>query len=343
MKYTRLGKSDLTVSELALGTMTFGEQNSVSDACAQLDSAVANGINFIDVAEMYPVPGRAETQGRTEAYVGHWLKTQRRDQIVLASKVAGPSRGFNWIRGGDTTLNRQNLTAAVESSLQRLQTDYLDLYQLHWPDRNVPMFGQIDFLPQNEKPTVSIEEQLTVLSELVKSGKVRHIGLSNETPWGVSEFLKVAERLGLQRMVSIQNSYSLLNRTFELTLHELCFREQVSLLAYSPLAFGLLSGKYVSAATAQGRVTLFPNFVQRYQKPNVPLAVAEYTNLAKLHGVSPAAMAIAFVRSRSFVSSTIIGATTLSQLTENMMEIALTAELLQGIQAIHLKYFNPAP
>ncbi len=343
MKYTRLGKSDLTVSELALGTMTFGEQNSVSDACAQLDSAVANGINFIDVAEMYPVPARAETQGRTEAYVGHWLKTQRRDQIVLASKVAGPSRGFNWIRGGDTALNRQNLTAALDSSLQRLQTDYLDLYQLHWPDRNVPMFGQIDFLPQNEKPTVSIEEQLTVLSELVKSGKVRHIGLSNETPWGVSEFLKVAERMGLQRMVSIQNSYSLLNRTFELTLHELCFREQVSLLAYSPLAFGLLSGKYVSDATAQGRVTLFPNFAQRYQKPNVPLAVAEYANLAKLHGVSPAAMAIAFVRSRSFVSSTIIGATTLSQLNENRTEIALTAELLQGIQAIHLKYFNPAP
>jgi aryl-alcohol dehydrogenase-like predicted oxidoreductase len=343
MKYNYLGKSELKVSEFALGTMTFGEQNSLADACAQLDYAVAQGVNFIDTAEMYPVPGKAETQGRTEEYVGHWLKQQSRDKIVLASKVAGPARGFGWIRGGPSGLDRANITAALESSLRRLQTDYIDLYQIHWPERNVPMFGKIDYAPKLERACVSIEEQLTVLTELVQSGKVRHIGISNETAWGVAEFLKVAERLGLQRVVSIQNPYNLINRAFEMGLHEMCHREQLGLLAYSPLAFGLLSSKYFKDPQALGRMTLFPVFGQRYQKPNVAKAVAEYAHLAQQHGLSPAVLALAFVRSRSFVASTIVGATTMAQLQENLQRVELSAEVLQGIEELHLRYFNPAP
>jgi aryl-alcohol dehydrogenase (NADP+) len=343
MKYNLLGKSDLRVSELALGTMTFGEQNTLDDACAQLDYAVAQGVNFIDTAEMYPVPGKAETQGRTEEYVGHWLKKQQRDKLIITTKVAGPSRGFGWIRGGPVALDRANINAALDASLQRLNTDYVDLYQLHWPERNVPMFGKIDYDPKLERPVVSIEEQLAALTDLVRSGKVRHIGISNETAWGVAEFLKVAERLGLQRIVSIQNPYNLINRAFELTLHEMCHREQISLLAYSPLAFGLLSGKYFQDKQAHGRMTLFPAFGQRYNKPNVPAAVAEYVGLAQAHGLAPAAMALAFVRSRSFVTSTIIGATTLQQLRENLQSVELDAGLIAGIEAIHLRYFNPAP
>lgn len=343
MKYHRLGKSELMVSAVALGTMTFGEQNTLSDAIEQLDYAVAQGVNFIDTAEMYPVPGRAKTQGRTEEYVGRWLQTQPREKIILATKVAGPSRGFGWIRGGQTGLDRSNILMALEASLQRLKTDYVDLFQLHWPDRNVPMFGKIDYDPQLEKPTVPIEEQLAVLTELVQSGKVRHIGISNETPWGVAEFLKVSERLGLQRIVSIQNPYNLINRAFEMGLHEMCYREQVSLLAYSPLAFGLLTGKYMKEGAASGRMTLFPAFGQRYQKANVSAAVADYAQLAQRCGYSPAAMALAFVRSRGFVTSTIIGATTMQQLRENLQQVELGADALQGIEVIHQRYFNPAP
>lgn len=231
MKYRQLGSSDLQVSELALGSMTFGQQNTLDEARAQLDYAVAQGVNFIDTAEMYPVPGRAETQGRSEEYVGKWLKTQARDKLIVASKVAGPARGFDWIRGGPKSIDRDNITAAINASLRRLQTDYIDLYQIHWPARNVPMFGRNEFEPELERPCTSIEEQLTVLSELVQSGKVRHIGVSNETPWGIAEFLKIAERLGLQRIVSVQNPYNLINRTFEVGLYEMCYREQVGLLA----------------------------------------------------------------------------------------------------------------
>ncbi len=343
MRYRQLGESDLKVSEIALGTMTFGEQNSLAEACAQLDYAVAQGVNLIDTAEMYPVPGKAETQGRTEEYVGHWLRKQQRDKVLIATKVAGPSRGFTWIRGGPPALDRANITQAVENSLKRLQTDYIDLYQLHWPDRNVPMFGKINFDPAQEKPTVAVEEQLSVLTELVQSGKVRHIGVSNETAWGLAEFIKVSERMGLQRIASIQNPYNLLNRAFELGLHEMCFREKIGLLAYSPLAFGLLSGKYFKDACAPGRMTLYPAFGQRYHKPNVGAAVAEYAHLAEVHGLSPAVLALSFIRSREFVSSTIVGATSMAQLEENLHPVELGPELLKGIEAIHMKYFNPAP
>lgn len=343
MKYHNLGRTDLKVSEFALGTMTFGEQNTLAEARQQLDYAAAHGVNFIDTAEMYPVPGKPETQGRTEEYVGNWLRDQPRDKYVVATKVAGPSRGFSWIRNGPQSIDRANITSAIETSLKRLQTDYVDLYQIHWPARNVPMFGKSDYDPALEHPATPVEEQLTVLSELVQSGKVRYIGVSNETPWGVAEFLKVAERLNLSRIVSIQNPYNLINRTFETGLHEMCHREQISLLAYSPLAFGLLSGKYVQNPEEKGRMTLFPAFGQRYRKPNVPAAVAAYAELARQFGLSPAQMALGFLRSRPFVTSTIIGATSMTQLQENLASRALNAEQLHAVEQIHLRYPNPAP
>lgn len=343
MKYKQLGKTDLKVSEIALGTMTFGEQNTLAEARQQLDYATAHGVNFIDTAEMYPVPGKAETQGRTEEYVGNWLRDQPRDKYIVATKVAGPSRGFNWIRNGPQSIDRANILSAIDTSLKRLQTDYVDLYQIHWPARNVPMFGKSDYDPVLEHPATSVEEQLTVLSELVQSGKVRYIGVSNETPWGVAEFIKVTERLGLQRIVSIQNPYNLINRTFETGLHEMCHREQVSLLAYSPLAFGLLSGKYVQNPDEKGRMTLFPAFGQRYRKPNVPAAVKAYADLAQQLGLSPAQLALGFLRSRPFVASTIIGVTSMAQLKENLESVALSQLQLQAVEQIHLRYPNPAP
>lgn len=343
MRYKRLGNSDLQVSEMALGTMTFGQQNSLAEACGQLDYAFANGVNFIDTAEMYPVPGKAETQGRTEEYVGKWLQTQVRDKIILATKVAGPSRGFGWIRNGPVSIDRANIMSAIDTSLMRLHTDYVDLYQIHWPARNVPMFGKSNYDPAAEHPATPVEEQLSALSELVASGKVRHIGVSNETPWGVAEFLKVSEKMGLQRIVSIQNPYNLINRTFEYGLHEMCHREQVSLLAYSPLAFGLLSGKYLKNPEASGRMTLFKDFGLRYFKPNVPDAVAAYATLAEQIGITPARLALGFLRSRAFVTSTIIGATSMAQLKENLTDIQLSAGQLKAIEDIHLRFSNPAP
>ena len=343
MNYKQLGASNLQVSGIALGTMTFGQQNSLREAHAQLDYALAQGVNFIDTAEMYPVPGKPETQGRSEEYVGKWLKSRARDKLVIATKVAGPARGFDWIRGGPVALDRDNIMAAVHDSLRRLQTDYIDLYQIHWPARNVPMFGRHEFEPELERPSTSVEEQLTVLSELVQSGKVRHIGLSNETPWGIAEFLKTSEKLGLERIVSVQNPYNLINRTFEIGLYEMCYREKVSLLAYSPLAFGLLSGKYVNDAPANSRFTLFPEFGQRYRKLNVPAAVAAYANLAAERGMSAVSMALAFIRSRPFVASTLVGATTMLQLQENLASFELDAETVNAIESIHARYPNPAP
>ncbi|HXH72492.1 MAG TPA: aldo/keto reductase, partial [Mariprofundaceae bacterium] len=268
MEYRQLGDSDLHISALSLGTMTFGEQNGEQDAHAQLDLAVSRGVNFIDTAEMYPVPPRGETAHRTESYIGSWLKRQQRDRLIVASKIAGPSRGYDWIRKGPR-INREHIHAAVDSSLSRLNTDYLDLYQIHWPDRYVPMFGGSSYDVVKEHEAVPIAEQLQALGELVEAGKVRYIGLSNETPWGVSEFVRLAAELELPRVVSIQNAYNLLNRTFESGLAEVCRHTHVGLLAYSPLAFGWLSGKYITDAAANGRITLFPGFGQRYGKPNV--------------------------------------------------------------------------
>jgi aryl-alcohol dehydrogenase-like predicted oxidoreductase len=344
MEYKQLGNSDLMVSKLALGTMTFGEQNTEADAHAQLDLAVSHGVNFIDTAEMYPVAPRAETVHRTESYIGTWLKQQPRDKLVVATKIAGPARGFGWIRGSPR-INRENITAAIDGSLRRLQTDYIDLYQIHWPDRYVPMFGATSYDATQERDCVPIAEQLQVLAELVKAGKIRHIGLSNETPWGVSEFVRCAEQLGLPKIASIQNAYHLLNRSFESGLAEVCRHANVGLLAYSPLAFGWLTGKYITDPIAKGRVTLFPGFGQRYNKPNVPPATKEYMRIAQDTGLSPATMALAYARTRWFTSSVILGATTLDQLRENLdsADISLTTEVLERVEAVHRQYPNPAP
>ena len=344
MKFNRLGKSDLEVSSFCLGTMTFGQQNSEFEAHSQLDRALAQGINFIDTAEMYPIPGKPETQGRTESFVGTWLKHQDRSRIVLASKVTGPSRGFNWIRGGPKAVNRENIRSALHDSLKRLQTDYLDLYQIHWPDRYVPMFGESFYVASREKASTPFAEQLETFSECMREGKIRYIGLSNETPYGVSEFVKLAESRGLPYVVSIQNAYNLLNRVFEYGLSEMCRHHDIGLLAYSPMAFGVLSGKYESA-DAVGRLNLFPAFGVRYRKPKVVQAVSRYAMLAREVGLTPAQLALAFVRSRWFVTSTIIGATSLTQLEENLgsVNIELADEVMAKIDDIHAEFSNPAP
>jgi len=344
MEYRQLGSSDLKVSALCLGTMTFGEQNTEADAHEQLDYAVSRGVNFIDTAEMYPVPPRAETAHRTETYVGTWLRNQTRDKLIIATKIAGPSRGFGWIRNGPK-INREHINAAIDASLKRLQTDYVDLYQIHWPDRYVPMFGGSSYDASQEHDTTPIAEQLQALAELVKAGKVRHIGLSNETPWGVMEFIRIAETMELPKIITVQNAYHLMNRSFESGLAEVCRHTDVGLLAYSPLAFGHLTGKYLADPKTKGRITLHPNFGQRYAKVNVPAASAEYVRIAREAGLSPATMALAFARTRWFTGSVILGATNMGQLKENLdsAEVVLSAEVLEKINAVHRAYPNPAP
>lgn len=346
MKYKKLGSSDLSVSEVCLGTMTFGEQNTEAEAHQQLDFALAHGVNFIDTAEMYPVMPRAETVNRTEQYIGTWIKQSgKRDQIILATKVAGPSRGMPWIRNGDNDLDEKNIRAAVEGSLRRLQTDYIDLYQLHWPSRNAPIFGQKEFDPELERESISIEATLSVLDSLIKEGKIKHIGVSNETPWGVSEFIKHAERQQQARIISIQNPYHLMNRSYEQGLTETCFREKVGLLAYSPLAFGRLTGKYVDNTQAKGRLTQFPpTWSPRYMRQDVIATSGRYTKLARDFGYTPTQLALAWCYSRWFVASTIIGATNLQQLEENIRatDVKLTDEVVAAINAIHAVAANPA-
>ena len=340
-----LGRSELSIPEICLGTMTFGEQTDEADAHTQLDYALEHGINFIDTAEMYAVPARAETSGASEAIVGRWLQRQARDKIILATKVAGPARSLEWIRGGPLSMDRANIRAAIDGSLKRLHTDYIDIYQLHWPERNQPMFGQWQFDPAKERDCTSIREQLETLGELVREGKVRHIAVSNEHPWGISQFTRLADELGLPRIVSTQNSYNLLNRIYEYGLAETCHREDVGLLAYSPLAFGHLTGKYLADSAAPGRLTRWPFFGQRYAKPNVHTAVAAYAELARSHALTPTQLALGFVRSRWFVASTIIGASSLAQLKETLPATLtpMHAELIEAIDAIHLRYTNPAP
>lgn len=346
MEYRQLGRSDIQVSALCLGTMTFGEQNSEQEAHQQLDMALDAGINFIDTAEMYPVPPRGETQGRTEAYIGSWLKARgNRDQVVLATKVSGPSASFTYLRDGRLGFDRNNIETALAASLQRLQTDYVDLYQLHWPERCTNFFGQLGYQHQTDETFTAFEEVLGVLGELVAAGKIRHIGLSNETPWGVMKFLAIAERLGLPRVVTIQNPYSLLNRSFEVGLAEIAQREAVGLLAYSPLGFGVLSGKYLGGARPEGaRLTLFDRF-QRYTTAKGEAATRAYVELARDHGLAPAQMALAYVTSRPFCTSNIIGATSLTQLSQNIGSAAVTLsdEILDAIEAIHRDYTYPCP
>jgi aryl-alcohol dehydrogenase-like predicted oxidoreductase len=346
MDQLKLGKTPLDVSRICLGTMTFGEQNTEADAHSQLDYALERGINFLDTAEMYPVMPRAQTQGATERFIGSWLKKSgRRADVVLASKVAGPNAAMHWVRGGKNNLDAVNIRAAVEASLARLQTDHIDLYQIHWPSRNVPIFGATAFDPERERRCVAIEDTLAVLGKLIDEGKIGHIGVSNESAWGVSEYIKQSETCGLPRIATIQNLYNLTARSFETSLlTETCYREDVSLLAYSPLAFGQLSAKYLDNPQAPGRLTMFPaNWSPRYLRPAVLAAVKEYAALARANGMTPAQMALAWCYSRWFVGSTIIGATTLAQLQENIdaVDVALPHHVVEAIDAIHARITNP--
>ncbi|MCB5362369.1 NADP(H)-dependent aldo-keto reductase [Pusillimonas sp. CC-YST705] len=350
MQYRVLGESGLKISLIGLGTMTWGEQNTEADAHAQLNLALDHGVNFVDAAEMYPVPPKPETQGRTETYIGTWLAgTGRRQDIVLATKAAGRAHDAgrpNHIRGGRTTFAREHLFEALDESLKRLQTDYVDLYQLHWPDRLTATFGKLAY-PWTEPQAYSepILDTLQALAELVKAGKVRHIGLSNETPWGLAQFLKHAEIAGLPKVVSVQNPYNLLNRLYESGLSEFARHENVGLLAYSPLAMGMLTGKYHDGARPEGaRLTLFNRFT-RYSNAEAVAAAHAYVELARKHGLSPAQMALSWVNQQPFVVSNIVGATTLAQLKENIgsVDVSLAPEVLEGIQRIHITQPNPAP
>ena len=345
MEQRQLGRTDLRVSALCLGTMTWGEQNDEAQAFAQLDRARAAGVNFLDTAEMYPVPPRPETYAATERYIGNYLKARGgRGDWIIASKIAGPGNGITHIRDGQLKMNRKHITAAVDASLRRLQTDWIDLYQLHWPERNTNFFGQLGYRHQDEEFT-PLEETLEALDEQINAGKIRHIGLSNETPWGTMKFLQLAESRGWPRAVSIQNPYNLLNRSFEVGLAEIAMREDCGLLAYSPLAFGMLSGKYEGGARpANGRITLFSRFV-RYSNPQARSACSRYVALARQHGLDPAQMALAYVTQQPFVTSNIIGATSLEQLDSNLasLQVQLSEEVLQAIEAIHVEQPNPAP
>jgi len=350
MDYRKLGRTDLTVSAICMGTMTFGQQNTEAEGHEQLDYAFEQGVNFLDTAELYSIPPRAETQGSTERIVGSWLAQRGgRDKVIVASKVVGRTKA-EWHRpgGAEARLDRANIRYAIEGSLKRLRTDYIDLYQLHWPDRKIGTFGD-DGTVYSDLPSpddgVPIEETLAALGELVTEGKVRHVGLSNETAWGVSRYVSGAERGIGPRVVSIQNAYSLINRTFEIGLAEMAQREDVGLLAYSPLAQGFLTGKYQRGARPPGgRTTLFDRG-QRYQKVNVEEAIDAYMALAVELGLDVTRLALAFVTQRPFVTSNIIGATTMEQLRADFasLEVVITPEILERINAIHFRYCNPAP
>ncbi|AZD15892.1 NADP(H)-dependent aldo-keto reductase [Pseudomonas chlororaphis] len=350
MDYRTLGNSDLKVSALGLGSMTWGHQNSEAEAHLQLDEALSHGVNLIDTAEMYPTPTHAETWGSTERFIGSWLASRgRRDSIVLASKIIGPARqpgAGAHIRDGLTRHDRHNLVQALDGSLKRLRTDYLDLYQLHWPDRTTNIFGQREYPYVDNPEAIAIGETLAVLAEQVAAGKIRHIGVSNETPWGVAQFLRRAEILGLPRIVSIQNPYSLLNRLYEGGLSEFSHREGVGLLAYSPLAFGALTGKYLGGARPEGsRLSSVYRSFNRYDSPSAQQAIAAYVELAKELAVSPAQLALAYVLGKPFVGSALTGQTSLTQLRENLGALALRldAQALARIEQIHAAIPNPAP
>ena len=346
MKYRKLGTTDIDVSVICLGTMTFGEQNSQQEGFDQMDYALKRGINFFDTAELYPVMPRKETYGRTEEIIGNWFKQRKnRSTVVLASKIASKTENdLSWIREGAQKLgfDKKNMNAAIDASLQRLQTDYIDLYQLHWPERKVPKFGKLDFeYDPYDNEWTQIEEVLDNLNNLIKSGKIRYIGLSNETPWGVMKFLQVAKEKNLPRMMSIQNVYSLVNRVFDIANSEVSIRENCSLLAYSPLAGGRLSGKYINQQPKNARYTLWPSRFDRHHTKRGEMAIAKYVDLAKKYNIAPSTFANAYVNDRPFVTSNIIGATTIEQLGENIdsIDIALSSEILHEITKI-LKAIN---
>ncbi len=345
MKYRSLGRTGIDVSLIGLGTMTWGEQNTEAEAFEQLDYALEQGVNLIDAAEMYPVPPRQETQGLTETYIGRWLQARGcRDQVVLATKVAGPAESMPWLRGGPQ-LVREQMEAALQASLQRLQTDYVDLYQVHWPARTTNFFGKLGYEHEPDEVATEIAETAAVLADFVRDGRVRAIGISNETPWGLMQWLRAAEQGIAPRLVSIQNPYNLLNRSFESGLAEMAIREDVGLLAYSPLAFGMLSGKYLGGVQPEGaRLSLFERF-SRYSNAQGISATEAYAALAREHGLTPAQLALAFINRQPFVTSNLVGATRLDQLSENIasIEIDLTDSICEAIEAIHAQYTYPCP
>ncbi len=345
MKYTTLPNTDIKVSKICLGTMTFGQQNTESDAHKQLNYAVSQGINFIDIAEMYPIPGRKETQGSTERYVGSWLKNQKRENLILTSKVVGPNDYFKYIRE-NLGFSKEVLREALEKSLNRLQTDYVDLYQLHWPERNTNYFGKRNYKhDETEKWEDNFKEVIDVLDGFVKEGKIRHYGVSNETSWGLMRHLEESKINNTTRCKTIQNPYSLLNRTFEANLAEVSHRENVGLLAYSPLAFGTLSGKYLNGnLPVNTRLVLFSAY-SRYSNKQARILTQKYAELAKELAMSLAHLALAFVNRQPFLTSAIIGATTMQQLKENIssIDVELTDEILEKIDEIHESQPNPAP
>ncbi len=342
MEYRALGRTDIKVSSVCLGTMTWGEQNTEQEGHRQMDYALERGINFFDTAELYPIPPKAETQGETERVIGTWFKARgTRDKVILATKIAGPNPAMPWFTedGGPRRHTAAHIRHAVERSLRNLQTDYIDLYQLHWPDRSVPLFGGSASWP-HETP---IEETLRALSDLVQEGVIRHVGLSNDTAWGVMAFLRAAEAEGLPRVVSIQNVYNLVSRAFDMGLGEVAEREAVGLLAYSPLAQGYLTGKYRDGALPQGsRKQLFDR-LQRYEGPGAQEAISAYLDLARRHNLDPAQLALKFCDERPFTTSTIIGATTLEQLKTDIdaFDIRLSDDIRAGIRAIHKERPNP--
>lgn len=343
MKLRPLADTGLSVSELCLGTMTWGEQNTEQQAHRQLDLAVDHGINFIDTAEMYPVPPKGETQGRTEQYLGSWLVNQKRDELIVATKVTGPGDWMQHIRGGPD-LSGEHIHQALDASLARLQTDYVDLYQLHWPSRSTNFFGRLGY-EHGGPDGIALEETLSALKQELDAGRIRHYGLSNETPWGTMKFIAMADAMGIPRPVSVQNPYNLLNRTYEIGMAEISYRERCGLLAYSPLAFGVLSGKYLNGQRPEsGRLTLFSRF-SRYTGEVAERAVEQYVSLARAHGLDPAQMALAFVTQQGFVTSNIIGATTEAQLLSNIesAQLHLSDELVDGINEIHRAIPNPCP
>ncbi|OIJ38174.1 MULTISPECIES: NADP(H)-dependent aldo-keto reductase [Acinetobacter] len=349
MQFKPLADTGILLPEICLGTMTFGEQNTQEEAFEQLDYALDQGLYFWDTAEMYPVPPKPETQGATERIIGNWIASRGgRDKLFLASKIAGPSQGGSHIRDGQTRFGADEISAAIDQSLSRLQTDYIDLYQLHWPQRPTNFFGKLGYgnaEAAEDRAVTDLEETLTALQYEIKNGRIRYIGLSNKTPWGTMKFLHLAEKLGLSKFVSVQNPYNLLNRTYEIGMSEIAKYEGVGLLAYSPLAFGYLTGKFRNGARpAKARVTLFSRF-SRYSNPESEWAVEQYAQLAEQHGLTLTQLALAFIKQQFFVTSTIIGATNLDQLKENIQafEVNLSEQVLKGIEAIHRQQPNPAP
>ncbi len=346
MRYTKLPRTEIEVSKICLGTMTWGKQNTEAEGHEQMDYALEKGINFFDTAELYPVPAHADRYAHTEIIIGNWFKKKgNRDKVILASKIAGRAPFTKFIR--ETGFKRSSIIEAVDGSLKRLQTDYIDLYQLHWPERTTNYFGQRGYEHSSRDHWKdNIHQVLETLGDLIREGKIRHVGISNETPWGTMRFLEESKvHEGLPRMITIQNPYSLLNRLFEVGLAEISMREQIGLLAYSPLGFGVLSGKYLGDKKPEkARVTLFPNY-NRYSGTTSVEATQQYADLAREHGISLPQMALAYVNTRPFLTSNIIGATSMEQLKENIgsIDLELSEEVLKGIEAIHNTVPNPAP